>query len=148
MTLSSAICDWYFHRVSTLKVSLEGRLSVTLSAGSCAPSDGVTTGPTIDLVLREKNMCPKTYAGTISTPISSPNAYVTLPMQPSQRAGLVLIDTEDAEFTLRITRADDTTLVIPLQGLFVYEVPSGNLVKLIEVQGSGPILWHASGPLA
>ena len=134
--------------VSTLKVSLEGRLSVTLSSGSCTPSDGVTTGPTIDLALREKNMAPKTYAGSIVTPINSPNAYVTLPMQPSQRAGLILIGTEDAEFSLRITRDDNTSLVIPLQGSFVYEVPSGNLVKLIEVQGSGPIQWHASGPLA
>lgn len=129
-------------------MELEGRLSVTLSAGSCAPSDGVTTGPTIDLAIREKNRCPKTYAGSIVTPINSPNAYVTLPMQPSQRAGLLFIDTEDAEFTLRLTRADDTTKVLELQGTLLYEVPAANLVKLIEVQGSGTITWHASGPIA
>lgn len=130
-------------------MALEGRLSVTLSSGNCSPSDGVTTGPTFDLLLREKNMAPKTHSGAILVPINSPNAYVTLHMQPGQLAGLVYIDTEDAEFLVRLTREDDSLLVIPVQGMFgPYEVPSANLVTLIEVQGSGTIQWHASGPLA
>lgn len=131
-----------------LKVELSGTLSVTLSPGGCSPNPGNTTGPTLALELREKNANPKTYAGTVIVPINSPGSYVTLPMQPTQRCALLMIDTFDAEFLVRLTRVDTTTLVIPLQGLIVMEIPWANLVTLIEVQGSGPVAWHASGPLA
>lgn len=127
-------------------MSLDATLSVTLGKGSCE-NEGATTGPTLEFKLRGKNTCPKTYAGSVVVPINSANAYVSLPMQPGQVAGLVAIHTGDAEFSLRLTRADDTTLVIALQGLFIYEVPGANLVTLIEVQGVGDVAWHASGPL-
>lgn len=105
-------------------------------------------GPTFELKLREKNAAPKTYAGAVSLPIDSANAYVTLPMQPGQLAGLAFVGTGDAEFLLRLTFEDATTDVLSLQGLFLQEFPADNLVTLIEVQGSGTIAWHASGPLA
>ena len=120
--------------MNQLKVELEGSLRVTLAVDSCPSKDGATLGPVLDLRLREKNAAPKTHAGGVHVPINSP-------------AGVICIRTFDAEFLLRLTRADNTTLVIPLQGLFVYEPYYSNPVKLIEVQGSGSILWHASGPL-
>lgn len=135
--------------MSALKVELDGTLSVTLSAdSSCSNGDAdTTTGPTLDLSIRGKNMCPKTHAGGVVVPINSPASYVTLPMQPAQLAGLIVLQTENASFLVRITRADTTTLVIPVQGLLVYEPPADNRVTLIEVQGSGDVAWHASGPL-
>lgn len=133
--------------MNQLKVELEGSLRVTLAVDSCPSKDGATLGPVLDLRLREKNAAPKTHAGGVHVPINSPAAYVTLGMQPTQLAGVICIRTFDAEFLVRLTRADDTTLVIPLQGLFVYEPYYSNPAKLIEVQGSGSILWHASGPL-
>lgn len=133
--------------MSELKVELEAVLSVTLSAGSCCPGDGITTGPTLELKLREKNACPKTYAGTVVIAINSADAFVTLPMMPGQLAGLVVLGTKDAAFTVELTQVDDTVLEFPLQGLFVWEVPTTNLVKLIRVKGVGNLAWHASGPL-
>lgn len=126
---------------------MNGSLSVTLGSESCSKGESVTTGPTLDLQLREHNRCPKTHAGGVVVPIESPAAYVALPMQPAQLAGVIVLRTYNASFLVRLTRADTTTLVIPLQGLLVYEPPADNRLTLIEVQGSGEVAWHASGPL-
>jgi hypothetical protein len=134
--------------VSQLAATLEGVLGVSLSKGGCTSTDGVTMGPTFNLGLRTKNAAPKTYGGAVSLPIDSSAAYVTLPMQPGQRGAVVYVGTGDNEFLLRLTFEDSTTDVLSLQGLYLQEFPTDNLVTLIEVQGVGTIAWHASGPLA
>jgi hypothetical protein len=133
--------------VSQLAALLEGTLGITLSKGSCDAKSGNTLGPTLVLALREKNANPKTYAGAISLPFESPGAYVELPMQPLQLAAVVLVCTGNAEYLMRLTFVDDAELIIPLQGLYLQEHKTSNLVKKIELQGSGEIAWHASGPL-
>ena len=85
--------------------------------------------------------------------ISSPLAYVALTgvgaSDTVTQANFLYLRT-NAPMLVRLTFEDganpDIVAIVPVFGVFVYEVDVSRYLKLVEVLGSGQVEWFASGP--
>jgi hypothetical protein len=129
------------------------QLTGTLTVGPVSSGDNVFPSATSSVNLASTpNPKPSTVdTGMVTRTIASPNAYVGL-------SGVGASDTVtkcdtfyfkcNSPMKLRITYFDvggDIMSVEPVNGTKVSEAPAGNYIKLLEVQGSGPIEYLASG---
>lgn len=90
--------------------------------------------------------------GVLTRNVQSPNAFVAL----SAIGGGADVPEADffymksnSDFAVRITLKDGvggtTVVVVPVSGLFMFEPQSQKAIVSVEVQGSGPIEYFASG---
>lgn len=134
---------------STLQITLDGQISIGLETDRCV-SDTALTGPIFSLAFLAKNAALSEEVSSIGQTIDTV-AYEALPIPASLRGRVFYIRrqaSQEVEYTLRFTYADDAQEVLTQAGTLFREVSSGNPIKTVEIIGSGKFEWVIAGELA
>lgn len=133
-----------------MTVALDGAVvEVKYGPCGCPPTlKGASSGPVLQLHLQSANAVTKGLPSNMAQRIESDNAFEPLPLPSNWEGRFVVIvpciDTAP-DFTIRLTFQDLTTSTIPVQGLFVLEVPRDNPITEVAVQGTVTIAWLVTG---